>query len=623
LKLLFVFALIGTKLGYSSAIIRTLDKYISIDDAEKSQLMPYSSTLFNNEHPHYICELIKKLSPLRFYLYGNDYFISTDWSNLMITREIHVMEDEDNWCAFLENEPIDNEIKWNFKPMFGEKWKVNHISPINLSNLDKNLRFQSALRRSFKTFSQRQIEVTSTIFEWYDQCIRNGDLQLEPKLTSQEEAKLPRTKGETSRILVQNAVQNLSFQSLRPSVRRKVVSFIWLDEFVNFPQEYLNRIIKPSTWYFFDDISTCIRYIEDQLREQKQIFLVISDVLGQELFLTYFNLMSLIPFVYIYCSRLNLNIDWIKNYSQIQGIYNDSIKLSEQIKQDLHQSSQSGYINNNHLYLNSNTNQLDLQTYNTTSTISLPWIVYNQEQTHLFLAHQRMIDTLLSMPHTIESRDEMLVECRRIFQDNAPALAEINAFNQGYNSNIAIQWYSRNGFLYRRINQVLRSNNADEIFKIRYFLKDLYAQLNELYVQESLCDSYQQQDITMVYRGQHMSKTEYGYFQKIQGDIISINMFLSTTKSLQTALDFANTSMENNDMIPVLFSIKIHRICKYIRPVADISKCSVYPDEEEVLFSMGSIFRVHNVDIFNTKDNIPIIHLTLMDIKEFMNNHFE
>ncbi|CAF1223722.1 unnamed protein product [Rotaria sp. Silwood1] len=611
-----------TKLGYPSVIIRTLDKYIPIDDAEKLQLMPYASHLFNNEHPHYICELIKRLSSIRFYLYGNDYYISSEWSNLMITREIHVMEDEDNWCSFLENELIDDEIKWNFKPMFAEKWKVKHIAPINISNLDKNLRFQSALRRAFKTFNQRQIEVTTTIFEWYDQCIRNDYLQLEPKLTSQEEEKLTKTKIETNITVDQHTVQNLSITRVHPALRKKVVSFIWLDEFLNFSQEYLNRIIKPSTWYFFDDISTCIQYIEDQLQEEKQIFLVVSDILGQNIFLKYFDLLSLIPFVYIYCSGLSLNIDWIKNYSQIQGIYNDSIKLAEQIQQNLHQSSQSLSINNNNLYLNSTTNQLDLQTYNMSSTTSLSWILYNQEQTHLFLAQQRTIDNLLSMPHTIESRDEMLVECHRFYQDNTSALAEINTFDKSYNSNIALQWYSRSGFLYRRINEVLRSSNTDAMYKIRYFLKDLYVQLNELYTQESLCNSYNQQDATMVYRGQHMSKTEFGYFQKIQGNIISIKTFLSTTKSLQIAIDFANAPVDHNDMIQVLFYIKIHWFCEYIRPVANISKFSVFPDEEEVLFAMGSIFRVQNVDMLNAIDNIPVIYLTLIDRKELMNNNY-
>jgi hypothetical protein len=168
-------------LGYPSVIIRTLDDYIPSLDEEKVCLLPHSQILFNHEHPQYICELIKKLSPLRLYLYGNDEYISSDWSNLMINRETHVMEDEDSWCTFIENEYIDDEMKWNIGTMFGEKWQIKRIAPINLTELDKNLRFQSAFRRAHKTFSHRQIEITSEIFDWYDKCLREGYLQLEVK----------------------------------------------------------------------------------------------------------------------------------------------------------------------------------------------------------------------------------------------------------------------------------------------------------------------------------------------------------------------------------------------------------------------------------------------------------
>ncbi|CAF2050987.1 unnamed protein product [Rotaria magnacalcarata] len=102
---------ICTELGYPSIIVRKLDEYIPIDDIEKPCMMPYKAALFHNEHPNYICKLIKNLSPLRFYLYGNEHCIASGWNNLMIAGEAQVMDDEDNWCAFLENEPIDNEIK--------------------------------------------------------------------------------------------------------------------------------------------------------------------------------------------------------------------------------------------------------------------------------------------------------------------------------------------------------------------------------------------------------------------------------------------------------------------------------------------------------------------------------
>ncbi|CAF1409940.1 unnamed protein product [Rotaria sp. Silwood1] len=79
----------------------------------------------------------------------------------------------------------------------------------------------------------------------------------------------------------------------------------------------------------------------------------------------------------------------------------------------------------------------------------------------------------------------MLVECRRIYKDNEQVLAEIDAFDQMYHSNAALQWYSRDSFLFQIINQALRSSNVNAMFKMRYFLTDLYAPLHELNKQKN------------------------------------------------------------------------------------------------------------------------------------------
>ncbi len=169
--------ILGTKLGYPSTIIRQLNNYIPSNERHSS-LLPYSRLLFNNEDPRHMCQLIKKLSPIRLYLYGNELSILSEWSKLMIESENDLMDDEDNWNAFIENEFIDNEIKWNFGFIFGKNWKISRISPVDLNQLTDDPRFQSALRRSHITFAQRQIEVTANIFDWYGNCIEKGYLHI-------------------------------------------------------------------------------------------------------------------------------------------------------------------------------------------------------------------------------------------------------------------------------------------------------------------------------------------------------------------------------------------------------------------------------------------------------------
>lgn len=38
----------------------------------------------------------------------------------MIENENELMDVEDNWTTFIENEIINNEIKWNFTFIFGK-----------------------------------------------------------------------------------------------------------------------------------------------------------------------------------------------------------------------------------------------------------------------------------------------------------------------------------------------------------------------------------------------------------------------------------------------------------------------------------------------------------------------
>ena len=44
-------------------------------------------------------------------------------------------------------------------------------------------------------------------------------------------------------------------------------------------------------------------------------------------------------------------------------------------------------------------------------------------------------------------------------------------------------------------------------------------------------------------------------------------------------------------------------------------------DEEEILFAIGSIFRVQYIETLDKINNIPVIYLTLIDRKEFLHQY--
>ena len=85
---------------------------------------------------------------------------------------------------------------------------------------------------------------------------------------------------------------------------------------------------------FFNNVSSCIPFIETQLRERRYIFLIASGQLGEELFLTASCLMQQIFVVYIYCAHLGPNWNWSRSFPKVRGIYNDSTMLINQLKQD-------------------------------------------------------------------------------------------------------------------------------------------------------------------------------------------------------------------------------------------------------------------------------------------------
>ena len=76
---------------------------------------------------------------------------------------------DDDWYAFLEHWPIDEEMKWNFALLLGRQWKIQHVRPIPSSSIADNIIFKSALRRTQNTYDTRRTRLTAKLFSWYDE----------------------------------------------------------------------------------------------------------------------------------------------------------------------------------------------------------------------------------------------------------------------------------------------------------------------------------------------------------------------------------------------------------------------------------------------------------------------
>lgn len=192
--------------------------------------------------------------------------------------------------------------------------------------------------------------------------------------------------------------------------------------------------------------------------------------------------------------------------------------------------------------------------------------------------------------------------CMQQYAGNAEEIRTLCEFQQSYSSTKVLWWYTRESFFYKILNATLRKQNIRLMFLFRTFISDIFYQLKK----------YQATNMLRVYRAQMISKEEFENLKKCSGQLISINSFFSTSLNKQDALSFLDPSTVTENLIPILFTIDADPDKASSKPFADISQYSYYPEEKEILFMLGSIFRLESVQ-WNDKDTAWIIHMTLYD----------
>jgi tetratricopeptide (TPR) repeat protein len=137
-----------------------------------------------------------------------------------------------------------------------------------------------------------------------------------------------------------------------------------------------------------------------------------------------------------------------------------------------------------------------------------------------------------------------------------------------------------------------------------FFLRDLHQQINQLYSEQSMNRVRQN-----VYRGQGMHNDEFAKLRNSQGGLLSFNSFLSTSTDPDVSRIFCPTARQDPNTTPVLFTIEIDPTST-CAPFALLKDESNFSEEQEILFSMHSVFRIGEV-IYNKEENFWQVKLTL------------
>lgn len=205
-----------------------------------------------------------------------------------------------------------------------------------------------------------------------------------------------------------------------------------------------------------------------------------------------------------------------------------------------------------------------------------------------FIYFQLLMDCLMRLD---DDKKELIDYCKAQYEYDHQELGRVYEFQEDYVPGKALWWYTRNSFVYKTLNVALRHQDIHMLFLFRSFIRDVHECLKTL-------NSDQSMDKFRVYRGQLMSNDEIITLKNSIGQFISVHSFLSTSVRRETALCFLGEGQPINNLQKVLFEIdvnpeRIHQ--NSIKSFADINEYSDFNGEGEVLFMLGSIFRLKSI----------------------------
>ncbi|CAF0850500.1 unnamed protein product [Adineta steineri] len=368
----------------------------------------------------------------------------------------------------------------------------------------------------------------------------------------------------------------------------EIFSLIWLDANVDVKdsrgtevklRSIINHIKR------FKDIKQCQQYIE-QTSQKDRLILIVSGRLGQKIVPHIHQLRQVIS-IYVYCMNKKSNEQWAHKFAKIKSVVVDLDELVSQITKD-------------HKIQKKVEEPLSINIFTTNVDAGKSTTGVNGE----FVFSQILIDCLLQLKSTEIDKNELINLCENEYVGNYTELNNLREFQGDYSPDKVLWWYTKESFFYKTLNAALRTQNIHMIFLFRAFIHDIYRQLQK----------YQSKRPLQVYRCQLMSNDELNSLKQNIGQFISINSFFSTSDERRTALFLLGDITTPIDSERVLFEIDADSKVVNTKPFANISDHSYFPDESEVLFMIGSIFRLDN--IYRNEDQIWIVKISLCNDDE-------
>ena len=234
-----------------------------------------------------------------------------------------------------------------------------------------------------------------------------------------------------------------------------------------------------------------------------------------------------------------------------------------------------------------------------------------------FMWSQMLIDALKQVPSQTRTMDDMLTLCQDYYHDNPEQLKLIEEFRQTYQSDMAIKWYTRDSFLFRLLNKAIRTEDIDALYLFRAFIIDLCSQLEEEQQRQSISKS-----TLTVYHGQSMYINELNKLKDNIGQLVSTNAFFSTSLNECIARIYSECDPQSDARESVIMKININpRLQHTIFAQINSERLSYIPDEDEVLFSLSTVFKVIDVRKESDQNHWTILLEATEEGREIFNEY--
>ena len=343
----------------------------------------------------------------------------------------------------------------------------------------------------------------------------------------------------------------------------------------------------------FTDAEKCIRSLGDVTDAKASM--IISGSLGRKM-MPRLHVLSQMDSIFILCGNKSYHEGWAKEWPKIKGVFTDIQPICVALKQAAQLYEQ---------------NAMSMTIMAAEDT--LPDKILSQLDPS-FMYTQIMKEILLTIRFGQEHIDEFIQYSRKVLTGNVNQLKYVEQLATTYRAHTPIWWYTVECFLHSMLNRALRTMDTNVMIKLGFLISDIHRQIQELHQKQF--GSYDSSQKFIVYRGQGMDKNSVEKMMKSKGGLLSFNCFLSTSKNHDISFNFAEGALTNPQMMGVVFvmTVNAHRSNT---PFASVMGVGCYGEQEqEILFSMHTVFRIGRIKSFNDNPRLLQVELTMTNDKD-------